>query len=173
MPNVSSARGLALVAAILGALALLPSSGCGASGTYARRDLVDDEGRGDTNGKSFDFISTKPDGDEWTIRIRGSSMWVAYSTAEDADDLGSFKLSPDELDEVWGLIDDLELTERKRGLQDRNEGTVTLRLRDPSIGDHDIFLVYVSRATDDETVLDLGDLLADLVEKHRDERPTF
>jgi hypothetical protein len=173
MPNARSARALALAATLLAALVVVTAPACGAKGTYARRDLVDDDGRGDTNGKSFDFISTKPDGDEWTIRIRGSSMWVAYSTAEDADDLGSFKLTSDELDEVWELIDELDLTTRKRGLQDRNEGTVTMRLRDPQIGDHDIYLVYVSRATDDETVLDLGDLLADLVEKHRDERPTF
>lgn len=155
------------------AIFLTLCAACGAGGSYARRDLVDDDGRGDTNGKSFDFISTKPDGDEWTIRIRGRSMWVAYSTAEAADDLGTFNLTERELEDVWDLVDELDLPGRKRGLQDRNEGTVTLRLRDPSIGQHDIYMVYVSRATDDELVLDLGDLLGDLVKKHRGERPTF
>lgn len=162
-----------VVRLVIAAICAVVLAACGAGGSYARRDLVDDDGRGETNGKSFDFISTKPDGDEWTIRIRGRSMWVAYSTAEQADDLGTFNLTERELEDVWDLVDELDLAGRKRGMQDRNEGTVTLRLRDPGIGEHDIYLVYVSRATDDADVLDLGDLLGDLVKKHRGERPTF
>ena len=38
---------------------------------------VSDDPRGEVNGRSFEFVSTKPDGTEWTFRTRGNSLWVA------------------------------------------------------------------------------------------------
>ncbi|MEZ4368574.1 MAG: hypothetical protein R2939_20185 [Kofleriaceae bacterium] len=152
-------------------VACLVATACSAGGTYARRDLVDDDGRGDTNGRSFDFVSTKPQGDEWTVRLRGRSMWVAYSTAEQVDDLGTFRLSEREAEDVWRAIDDLDLAGRKRGIGDRYDGTITLRQRDPGDVEHDLYLVYVSRLTEDEAVLELGEILLDVIEDHTGERP--
>jgi hypothetical protein len=57
-----------IVVAIAGALAAACS---------APDKRVSDDPRGEVNGRSFEFVSTKPDGTEWTFRTRGNSLWVA------------------------------------------------------------------------------------------------
>src|SRR5262245_57239009 len=118
--------------AILVALALAPGA-CTQPGTYVDEPIrgASSGERGNTNGRSFDFVSTKPDGDEWTIRFRGDSMWVAYSIDDKNDDLGSFNLTPKEVKKVWNLVDDLDLPGRRGGNIDDEDGTVLFRLREP------------------------------------------
>jgi hypothetical protein len=130
--------------------------------------------RGETNGRSFDFVATKPNGAEWTIRIRGKAMWVAYAKGEKADELGSFNMSDAEHEELWQRIDAVDVPNRRHGKPDDKHGTVSLHLREVnSDGDHDLETVFVSRDTDDQDVLDLADYIAGVVEKHRKERPAF
>lgn len=148
------------------------AASCG-GGAYAKRDLVDDEQRGDTNGKSFDFVSHKPNGGEWTFRLRGRSLWVAYSTADEEEDLGTHKLTDREFDDLWIAIEALDLAGRKRGLPDKFDGTYTLRQRDPGDVEHDLYLVYVSRATEEEAVLEFVAVLEDIVEEHTGEKPNL
>ncbi len=125
------------------------------------------EPRGDTNGRMFDFVSSKPDGSEWTIRVRGDSMWVAYSTAKSDKDLGPVTLSGKEAKKLWRLIEAIELQDRDEGEQDEDAGSVLLRLREPTDdGEHELMTSYVSRETDDEDVIDLADYLIDLIARH-------
>ena len=132
------------------------------------------EQRGETNGRSFDFVSTKPDGTEWTIRIRGTAMWVGYAKKTKTDELGSFNLSGDESDKLWNLVEAIDIGSRKPGKVDAEHGTVSLHLREVTAkGGHDLETVFVSRDTDDQDVIDLADYLATLVENHKNERPAF
>ena len=151
--------------------------GCKTGGTYVddRVPTRTDE-RGDTNGRSFDFVSTKPDGDEWTIRFRGNSMWVAYSIDDRSDDLGSFELTPKEVKRVWDLVDDLDLPGRHTGYIDDRDGTVLFKLREPAGGkghEHEDYTVYVSRETNDDAVLDIAAYLQKIVGRHTKETPNF
>lgn len=135
-----------------------------------------DDPRGDTNGRMFDFVSTKPDGSEWSIRVRGDSLWVAYSTAEKSEEFDPVTLSAKEARKLWTLIDDLAIEERDEGEPDEEYGSVLLRLREPEGEDridHDIIGVYVPRDTEDEDVIDLATYLIDLVEKHHGVAPAF
>jgi hypothetical protein len=135
-----------------------------------------DDPRGDTNGRMFDFVSTKPDGDEWTIRIRGDSMWVAFSTETKSQEYDPVTLSAKEAKKVWKLIDRLDLAGRDEGEPDEEYGSVLLRLREPTgeeRNDHEIIGVHVPRDTEDDDVIDLAGYLIDLVERPHDVAPAF
>jgi hypothetical protein len=135
-----------------------------------------DDPRGDTNGRMFDFVSTKPDGGEWTIRVRGDSMWVGYSTAKKSQEFDPVTLSAKEAKKLWRLIDQVDIPGREEGRPDQEVGSVCLRLREPEGEDrleHDLIGTYVDRDTDDEDVIDLAAYLIDLIEKHHDVAPAF
>lgn len=166
------------VAAVLaaGACAGLGLASCGAAGgSYApsgRRG--GDVDRGETNGRRFDFVSNKPEQDDWQIRVTGSSMWVSYARDASADKLGSISLTDPETRKLWKLIDALDIPHRKRGKQDEDEGYVSLQLKDPSgDGSADRRRIFISRASDDEDLLALARYLQDLTEKYKHERPNF
>ena len=147
---------------------------CG--GTYARGGGMPSfrDQRGETNGRSFDFVSTKPDGAEWTIRVRGTAMWVAYAKGKKADELGSFNLSDAEYERLWSLVDTVDLPRRREGKIDPKHGTVSMHLRSvDDDGAHDLHTVFVSRETSDDDVIDLADYIASLIERHKKERPAF
>jgi len=130
--------------------------------------------RGETNGRMFDFVSDKPEGDDWQIRVRGTSMWVSYAHEDSADQLGTRSLSSAEADKLWELVDAVDIPSRKKGKKDEDNGYVTLRLREPGEEEqHDIYTVYVSRETEDEDVLALAGYLQDLVKKYFGEKPSF
>ena len=120
----------------VGCLTALPSglAACGGAvgGEYApsgRRG--GDVDHGETNGRRFDFVSNKPDLDEWVIRVTGSSMWVSFAQEESTDKLGSFNLSEKETRKLWKLIDALDIPGRKGGKRDEDVGYVSLRLKEP------------------------------------------
>ncbi len=154
---------------------VLAISGCKTGGAYAQNDReAGDVDPGETNGRMFDFVSNKPEGDDWQIRIRGSSMWASFSHEDLADDLGTKNLTRKETTKVWKLIDALDIPGRKKGKQDEDEGYVQLRLREPGGEEgHDIFSVFVSRATEDEDVLALAGYLQSLIAKYHKESPNF
>jgi hypothetical protein len=157
------------------ALALIFAGGA-CKGSYGKGSGMSSfsEQRGETNGRSFDFVSTKPDGAEWTIRIRGSAMWVAYAKGKKADELGSFNLTDAEYDKLWGLVDSIDLPARREGKIDPKHGTVSMHLRSVDDGgEHELHTVFVSRDTADDDVIDLADYIASLVEHHKKERPAF
>jgi len=145
-------------------IALVILAGCGPTITGDP-----DSPRGDTNGRMFDFVSSKPDGTEWVIRVRGDSMWVAYSTRKTDKDLGPVTLSGKEAKKLWRLIEAIDLPERDEGEQDEDAGSVLLRLREPTDDDeHEIMTSYVSRETEDEDVIDLASFLIDLISRHHE-----
>lgn len=155
-------------------VALLLLFACHPGGEYANSSFVAGTAdRGETNGRMFDFVSDKPDGDDWQIRVRGNSLWASYAHEAKTDQLGTKSLTPDQTDKLWALIDQLGLRKRRAGKRDEDNGTVTLRLREPGEDKHDIYTVYVSRATEDEDVLALSTYLRKLVAKHFSETPNF
>jgi hypothetical protein len=140
---------------------------CG-GGTYAKSERAAGEvDRGETNGRMFDFVSNLPEGDDWQIRIRDNSLWAAYATGTDETQLGTVALDAKETRKIWNLIDELDLGGRKKGKKDEDEGYVMLRLREPGGDDgHEFTTVYLTRATEDQGVLDLGAYLQVLIKKH-------
>jgi hypothetical protein len=148
--------------------------GCKTGGTYVDEPVRGKSPRGETNGRSFDFVSTKPDGDEWTIRFRGDSMWVSYSMDDKSDDLGSFNLTAKEVRRVWNLVDDLDIPGRRSAGIDDDAGTVLFRLREPGGEDgHEVYTIYVSRTTEDEAVIEIADYLRTVIKRHTKETPNF
>jgi hypothetical protein len=148
--------------------------GCHTGGEYQGSSMTAGNlDRGETNGRMFDFVSDRPEGDDWQIRIRGNSMWVSYATEAKTDQLGTKVLTEKETDKIWEMVDTLDIPSRKKGKKDDDNGTVTLRLREPGEDKHDIYTVYVSRETEDEDVLALGKYLLKLVTKHFNKTPDF
>jgi hypothetical protein len=140
-----------------------------AAGGYAKDDRAagGSVDRGETNGRTFDFVSNKPEGDDWTIRVRGSSLWASYAHEEATETLGSANLSERDTRKVWNLIDRIDLPNHKKGKKDQDDGFVTMVLREPGGDDgHAIYTVNVSRTTKDEAVIDLADYLGDLIKKY-------
>ncbi len=146
-----------------------------AGGSYAQSDRsAGDVDRGETQGRMFDFVSNKPEGDDWQVRIRGSSLWASYSNEDSSDELGTKNLSAKEATKVWKLIDALELVDRKKGRKDEDDGYVYLRLREPGNEEgYDFFEAYVSRGTEDDAVIELAEYLRDLISKYHKEKPNF
>lgn len=148
---------------------LISIAGCGGTDYH-----VSDDPRGEVNGRSFEFVSTKPDGTEWTFRVRGNSLWVGFVEKDKTGELGAIQLSGKERGKLWELIDMVDVGGRKKGKADPENGTVILRLREPTDdGEHDARTVQVSRRTEDDDVLALADALIDLVEKHKKVSPAF
>ncbi len=165
-----------LVCLVLNAAAGVLLTSCKVGGEYAENTrTAGDVDRGEVNGRSFEFVSNKPEGDDWSIRIRDSSMSVGYGSEEKSENLGTIQLTKKETDKVWKLIDALDIENRKTGKKDEDEGYVMLRLRLPGGEEdgHDLVTVYVSRATDDDDVIALADYLRGLVGKYRKEKPNF
>jgi hypothetical protein len=147
----------------------LSAGGCATGGSYARADREGDfERSGETNGRMLDFVSNLPEGDDWQIRVRDDSLWVAHGDGEQSNELGAARLAKKEAARLWELIDAVEIPDRKKGKKDPDEGWVQLRLREPGDDSHDIHTIYISRldAEDDEEVLALAAYLQDLVQKH-------
>jgi len=163
---------LCLVLAFACLLAACPSAG----GTYVQGGREEGQvDRGETNGRRFDFVSNKPDLDEWVVRVTGSSMWVSFAQEESTDKLGSINLTDKETRKVWKLIDALDIPNRKPGKKDEDEGYVSLQLKAPGgdDGTGELHHIYISRATNDADLLALATYLQDLTEKYKKERPHF
>ena len=149
------------------------AAACGsAGGQYVQNERRGGEvDRGETNGRRFDFVANKPDDDEWQIRVTGSSMWVSYAKLAASDKLGVISLTEKETRKLWGLIDAVAIPERKRGKRDEDIGYLSLQLKEP--GDEELHRVYVSRATKDESVIELALYLRELTKKYKKEEPNF
>src|SRR5947199_4039560 len=101
---------------------------CSAGGNYVQGDRrAGDVDRGETNGRRFDFVSNKPELDDWQIRVTGSSMWVSYGRDDTTDKLGSINLTDKETRKLWKLIDALDIPNRKPGKKDEDERYVSLQ----------------------------------------------
>jgi hypothetical protein len=150
-------------------------AGCSsAGGSYVQGDPRGGEvDRGETDGRRFDFISNKPEQDDWQIRITGSAMWVSYAHDQSADKLGSINLTAGETRKVWNLIDALDIPNRKNGKKDEDEGYVSLQLKEPGDSGGNVRRVYLSRATRNKDLIALATYLQDLTEKYKKERPHF
>ena len=172
-PAARLAARLAILPALLAAVVL--AGACKAGGSYEQGSLGGREiDRGETNGRMFDLISNKPDGDDWQIRIRDSSMWVAYASGTDETQLGTVNLDKAETGKVWQLIDDLDLGGRDKGERDDDAGYLQLRLREPGGEEaHDVISIYVTRDTDDEGIVDLGSYLQKLILKYHKKQVEF
>jgi hypothetical protein len=156
------------------ALAVLCLAACPhAEGTYVQGDRRGEVDRGEVNGRRFDFVSNKPDQDDWQIRVTGSSMWVSYARDAETDKLGSINLTDKETRKLWKLIDALDVPNRKRGKKDEDVGYVSIRLKEPRDDGATAHHVFISRATDDDDLLALARYLQDLTEKYKRERPNF
>ncbi len=131
---------------------------------------------GETNGRRFDFVSNKPEGDEWDIQLRGTSLFVSYAREDAVDKLGgAVNITQKESTKVWKLVDSLGMETRKKGKKDPEIGYVTLRLHEPGANDtqQDVFTVYVTRDTQDDDVIALATYLRQLVTKYKNETPNF
>jgi hypothetical protein len=150
---------------------------CTTGGEYVKGRQGGGVDRGETNGRMFDFVSNMPDGDDWQIRVRDSSLWAAYGDGDSIEELGTANMSKADTSKLWELVDAIDIAGRKKGRPDDDEGWVELRLREPGQDDeeHDIFKIFISRADagDDEDVLSLAGNLQKLVQKYFKKKPEF
>jgi hypothetical protein len=158
----------AFLASVLVVTVLAALGACKTGGSYAYEQSGRGEAdRGETNGRMFDLISNKPDGDDWQIRIRDSSMWAAYATGTDETQLGTVNLDAKETARIWELIDEADLGGRDEGELDDDAGYLQLRLREPGGEEgHDVTSVYLTRNTDDDAIIELGTYLQKLILKY-------
>lgn len=155
-------------------MAIALGAACG-GGQYATSEReAGDVDRGETNGRTFELISNLPDGEDWQVRVRDSSMWASYSEGEDSTEYKPVNLDKKETRKLWELIDNLQMPDRKKGKPDNEEGYVTLRVREPG-GDegHDVFTANVSRTTEDQDVLDVAGYLQKLIMKYHKKEADF
>ena len=154
-------------------IAILLCVACG--GQYATTDRTANEvERGEVNGRTFDWVSNLPDGEDWQVRVRDSSMWASYSEGDDIKEYKAVNLDKKETKKLWDLIDAMDIGGRKKGKQDEDEGYVTLRMREPGGEEgHDVITVHVSRATEDEDVLAVGAYLQKLILKYHKKEADF
>jgi hypothetical protein len=167
---VAAARALPLRPGALLA-AVLALAGCGGGQYSTSTERYGHSERGEVNGRMFDYVAMSADGDQWEIRVRGTSMWVAYSLDDKAESFKPVNLSSEESAKVWKLVDAIDLPSRRRGRIDETNGTVMLRLREPGDEDHDIYTVYFSREAENEKVGSLAKFLIGLVKKYHGEKP--
>jgi hypothetical protein len=154
---------------------LVTLAACKQGGAYEQTTMSGGEAdRGEVNGRMFDLVSNKPDGDDWQIRIRDSSMWAAYSNGATSKEFGTVNLDRVETKKIWKIIDDLDLSGRDKGEKDEDAGYLQLRLREPGGEEgHDLISVYVTRNTDDEAVVELGTYLQKLILKYHKKKADF
>jgi hypothetical protein len=168
---------IAAVRCLLLAFACLLGACPSAGGTYVQNGREEGQvDRGETNGRRFDFVSNKPDLDEWVVRVTGSSMWVSFAQEESTDKLGSINLTDKETRKLWKLIDAMDIPHRKKGKKDPDEGFVALQLKEPGGEDgSEVRRIYIPRAAanKDEDLKALAIYLQDLTEKYKKERPSF
>jgi hypothetical protein len=141
-------------------------------GGYQQVERPGEVNRGETNGRMFDFVANLPDGDDWQIRVRGTSLWVSYSDEDSNEELGARDLSAKDAAKLWKLIDEVDVPEREDGDKDEDEGYYVLRLREPG-GDegHDVYTSYESRDTEDDDVIALARFFETLVKKYHGKKP--
>jgi hypothetical protein len=152
------------------------SLGACAGGSYVQADRESGKANsGEANGRRFDFISNRPEQDEWQIRLTGSSMWVGYARDAKFDRLGTINLTEQEAIKLWDLIDKLDIPHHKDGKKDEDEGYVSLQLKESGQAGEAVVIhhVYISRATEEAKLLALATYLQDLTEKYKKERPNF
>jgi hypothetical protein len=155
---------------------VLALAACSPGGEYATGNTMTAElDRGETNGRMFDFISNRADGDDWNIRIRGTSMNVSYGDGAKTKQLGTQSLNPKETAKVWDLIDKIDIPSRGKGKKDLDAGFVQLQLREPGDEHHEIYSTYIPRDNEklDEEEVALFEYLAKLVHKHFHTEPNF
>jgi hypothetical protein len=151
------------------------AAGCPhAAGNYVQSDRQpDDVDRGEVNGRTLDFVDNKDDDEDWSIRIRGSSMWASYAKGTDTAPLGTVNLDDKETKKLWALVDALDLPSRKKGKKDVDTGFVTFVLREPGEDQHDIHTVYISRDTEDDDVTAIATYFIKLFQKYHKKKPAF
>lgn len=160
-----------VVSALFAAASLAPAAGCGGGQYSTSTQRFGGAERGEANGRMFDYVSMTADGDQWEIRIRGTSMWLAYSLEDKSESFNPVNLSNVESEKVWKLVDLIDLPSRRRGKVDESNGTVLLRLREPGDEEHDIYSVYFSREAENAKVLNLAKYLGSLAKKYYNEKP--
>lgn len=159
-------RAFVVILTLLGAVSV---AACGGPDYRVSADR-----RGEVNGRSFELVSTRVDGDEWSFRARGDSLWVGYVRDGKIGELGELTLTDAQTARLWDLIDEVDVGGRRRGQVDRKRGTVTLRLSEPDDdGGHTLRTALVSRKTTDDDVLALAEYLIELVRLHTKMEPAL
>jgi hypothetical protein len=155
-------------------LALVVGS-CHPGGEYAGSSMNMNNDRGETNGRMFDFVSNRAEGDDWNIRIRGTSMSVAYGDGKDTKKLGTQSLSSQESEKLWELVDKVDIPSRGKGKKNEDVGYVQLQLREPGDDKHDIYTTFIPRDNDklDDDEQELFEYLGKMVKKHFKTEPNF
>lgn len=149
---------------------------CHPGGEYAKgNSMGGGNDRGEVNGRMFDLVSNRPEGDDWNIRVRGTSISVAYGDGEKVKQLGTRTLSEKESDALWDLVDKVDIPSHGKGKKDEDAGYVQLQLREPGDDQHEIFTTAIPRDNDslgdDEKAL--FEYLGKIVKKHFKTEPNF
>jgi hypothetical protein len=88
----------------------LAAGGCAGAPTAKDR-------RGQVDGTAFEFSTNGTEltdrAGSWTVRVRGDAMWVAQFKNGKSREFGTFQLSGDESQKLWGFIDEARIHKRR------------------------------------------------------------
>jgi hypothetical protein len=131
--------------------------------------------RGQVDGTAFEFSSSGQDLTEehgsWIVRVRGDAMWVAWFKNGKTKEYGTFKLSGQETNKLWGLIEDAEIHRRKPRAEYPVETPVySFTVLRPRKLSHTI-TVAVRSAQNDEELAPLVRYVGKLIKKYAKRKP--
>ena len=135
--------------------------------------------RGEVTGKSFEFGGGNED-EEWSVRVRGDSMWVAVDKRGIVEELGVFQLLGEEQEALWQIIDEAKLSRRKSTKRNRGEAGENLFMfvaQRPEAGLRDDKVPVVEMWADevyaDEQLTDLIQYIGELIQRKTKRKPVL
>lgn len=135
--------------------------------------------RGEVTGRSFEFGGGNED-EEWSVRVRGDSMWVAVDKRGVLEELGVFQLIPEEQEALWQIIEEAKLPRRKSTKRNRGEAGENLFMfvqQRPEAGLRDdkvpVVELWADEVYADERLTDLIQYIGELIQRKTKRKPVL
>lgn len=158
-----------LVVTLLG----LVATSCGA----APKGSVDR--RGEVTGRSFEFGGGNED-EEWSVRVRGDSLWIAVVRRGVVEELGVHQLIDEETEALWEIIEEAKLplrtsTSRNRGEDGENLFMFVQQGAEAGLRDAKVPVVelWADEVYEDEKLTDLIQYIAELIQRKTGKKATL
>lgn len=149
------------------------SAGCGGA---PARSL---DRRGEVTGRSFEFGGGN-ENEEWSVRVRGDSLWIAVDRRGTVTELGVHQLLDEEAEALWEMVEEAKLGRRKSTTRNRGEAGENLfmfvqqgaeaGLRDAKVP---VVELWADEVYADEKLTDLIQYIAELIQRKTGKKATL